>query len=264
MDRLTGLPPGSILQLMHFERRIKNLAPGNFIEVGPGAGDITAILLEHGWKGRVFDLHQPTIDKLSERFSSERQQGCVKFECGDFLKVDIEEGKADLFVTCMVLEHIPKPLIPDFMDRIQRVTNDDSRVITFVPGSPKHWGIEDDIAGHIERYTRETLTEEFSRNGFQPVYCIGLTYPVSNLLLPISNRLISNAESDKKSLSLKNRTALSGDRKVKYKTYFPKITHLILNRLSMKPFDWIQRLFKNNVSCLVIYQESAKRGINEK
>ena len=41
----TVLPPGTILQLMYLRERIKLLTPGRFVEVGPGTGTITALLL---------------------------------------------------------------------------------------------------------------------------------------------------------------------------------------------------------------------------
>ena len=258
MDRLTGLPPGSILQLLHLERRLKPLTPGFFVEVGPGSGDITALLLSLGWAGRVYDLHQPTIERLSSRFTEEIAANRLELNCEDFIKSTELDANADLFISCMVVEHIPKHHIKAFWRSVNQLLTDTGLVISLVPGSPNHWGIEDDIAGHIERFSFASLVDEMEDSGFKPQYTCGLTYPISNWLLPLSNYLVAKSEKSKESLSLKQRTALSGAREVSYKTHFPKIAHLILNRWAMKPFDILQGLFPKSKSSLVIYQESNK------
>ena len=51
MTQSTVLPPGTILQLMHVRERLTRIKPGVFVEVGPGTGEITALLLEIGWRG---------------------------------------------------------------------------------------------------------------------------------------------------------------------------------------------------------------------
>jgi 16S rRNA A1518/A1519 N6-dimethyltransferase RsmA/KsgA/DIM1 with predicted DNA glycosylase/AP lyase activity len=49
------LPPGTLLQLMYVQERIRLVAPGRFIEIGPGGGEITKLLLDHGWSGYSYD-----------------------------------------------------------------------------------------------------------------------------------------------------------------------------------------------------------------
>ena len=48
---MRALPPGTILQLMYLRERLRNIKPGRFIEIGPGSGEITRLLLELGWAG---------------------------------------------------------------------------------------------------------------------------------------------------------------------------------------------------------------------
>ena len=45
------LPPGTILQLMYLRERLENIKPGRFIEIGPGSGEISGLLLDLGWTG---------------------------------------------------------------------------------------------------------------------------------------------------------------------------------------------------------------------
>ena len=55
-----GLPPGSILQLLYFDERIKILMRkgyNSFIEVGSSKGIASNHLLQLGFKGIGFDLN---------------------------------------------------------------------------------------------------------------------------------------------------------------------------------------------------------------
>lgn len=262
-NSFAGLPPGSILQLLHIERRLKKITPGTFIEVGPGAGDVTAVLLSLGWVGHVYDLHKPTIEKLEKKFKKEISDSKLTLHLGDFIGSDQVIDNSDLFISCMVLEHIPKHLVAPFFDKVHQQLKENGLAITIVPGSPSHWGIEDDIAGHVERYTFCSLEDEVRELGFSQKYISGLTFPLSNMFLPLSNHLVKKAEKNKISLKLKARTALSGDRNVKYKTHYPKFINIVLNRWVMRPFDLLQRIFSKSPSSLVIYQESQKVS-NEK
>ena len=56
-----GLPPGSILQFLYFDERIKVLMQkgyNSFIEVGSGKGIVSNHLLNLGFKGIGFDLNK--------------------------------------------------------------------------------------------------------------------------------------------------------------------------------------------------------------
>jgi len=50
---MSALAPGTILQLMYLKERLVDVAPGRFIEVGPGTGEISNLLLKFGWGGSL-------------------------------------------------------------------------------------------------------------------------------------------------------------------------------------------------------------------
>lgn len=58
------LPPGSILQHMHFIKQIRGRAPGYFMEIGPGNGLLSKILLKANWKGVGFEFDKTTASIL--------------------------------------------------------------------------------------------------------------------------------------------------------------------------------------------------------
>jgi hypothetical protein len=119
----------------------------------------------------------------------------------------------------------------------------------------RHWGIEDEIAGHVKRYELHEFDPIARRYGFHLQHLAGLTYPVGNLLLPISNYLVRKRESAKKSLTLRERTILSGNREVIFKTDFPAGFASVLNPVTLYPFHMLQKLFRKHSNSMVIYAE---------
>lgn len=253
------LPPGTLLQLLYLEERVKGMPPGRFIEIGPGGGEITDRLLKRGWSGTVYDLSEETIAKLRQRFASEMGSGQLAVVLGDFLQVadPSPPGESvDLIISCMVMEHLDDGAERKFLEVSATRLKGNGRMIGLVPASPRHWGIEDQIAGHCRRYSKDSLVLLFRAKGWKLGHVAGLTYPVSNLLLPLSNFLVRRQESEKLDLSLLERTKHSGRRQVRFKTHFPSILKWLLNERTMLPLHWIQKLFVKSNNALVLYFEA--------
>ena len=149
------------------------------------------------------------------------------------------------------------------MRRSSEVLKCDGLMIGLVPGSPAHWGIEDDIAGHCRRYTRDKIRSLMANTDWTTGHLVGLTFPVSNFLLPISNFLVNRSEKSKLSLTTIERTKQSGRRNVKFKTHFPSLLGMILNRRVLWPLHLLQKIFKNSDRALVIYFESRPNSRTE-
>ncbi|SIT46001.1 Methyltransferase [Paraburkholderia piptadeniae] len=249
------LPPGTLLQLMYLKDRLRRLRPGRFVEIGPGAGHISALLLDAGWSGVAYDLEASTVAALEARFPTEIASGRYRPVHGNWLELDSSD-KFDLVLSCMVLEHFDDAGERIFIDVARRNLSPDGTMITIVPGSPKHWGIEDEIAGHFRRYTSRSVAELFAASGWQIKHAAGLTFPVSNVLLPLSNFLVRRSEARKLSLSMIERTKQSGIRNVPMKTTFPTILKFLLNERSLLPLHLLQKLFVKSDSALVLYVET--------
>lgn len=249
------LPPGTILQLMYLKERLKRLKPGTFVEIGAGAGNISALLLSMGWKGKAYDLEPSTVEALTDRFSSEIRNGQYKAVNDDWLNSDTTAAY-DLVISCMVMEHLDDDGERKFILRGRDSLREDGVMITIVPGSLKHWGIEDEIAGHFRRYTKEAVSQTLAEEGMHIVHTAGLTFPVSNILYPLSNYLVKRSEAKKLSLSMVERTKQSGIRKVSMKTTFPNALGLLLNEKILYPFHLIQKLFSTSNNAMVLYCEA--------
>uniref|UniRef100_UPI004048BC94 class I SAM-dependent methyltransferase n=1 Tax=Polynucleobacter sp. TaxID=2029855 RepID=UPI004048BC94 len=250
------LPPGTLLQLMYLRERLGLLRPGRFIEIGPGSGEITQMLLNMGWTGRSYDLEVVTIERLYLRFAREIGQGRYTAVNADYLSQPLQSGSADLVISCMVMEHLEDASEFAFMRKSSEILSGGGLMIGLVPDSPAHWGIEDDIAGHCRRYNRDKIQGLMEQTGWAVGHLAGLTFPVSNVLLPISNYLVNRSEKWKLVLSAIERTKFSGRRNVKFKTNFPSLLGLVLNRCVLWPLHFLQKIFKNSDSALVIYFEA--------
>lgn len=252
---MTVLPPGTLLQLMYLKERIKTMRPGRFVEIGPGAGHVTALLLDCGWTGVSYDLEPTTVAAISARFHKEIECGRLRAETGNWLAVGLKEP-VELVISCMVLEHFDDAGERSFIEVAKRNLVPDGVMIAIVPGSSRHWGIEDEIAGHFRRYSDVSARALFESAGWAVRHIAGLTFPVSNLLFPLSNFLVNRAEARKLSLSMVERTKQSGIRKVPMKTTFPSILGLLLNELTMYPFHLMQKACRRSERAMVLYVEA--------
>ncbi len=75
------------------------------------------------------------------------------------------------------------------------------------------------------------------------------------MLFPVSQFLVRRAERDKVALSVQERTRLSGNRAVPFKTTFPRPLRIVLNEAVMYPLHLLQKLNARNPRSMVIYAE---------
>lgn len=251
------LPPGTILQHMYLKERLKRKNPGRFVEVGVGQGVLSRLLLKLGWEGKGYDLNPEALEKARRLNRDAVDAGRYQLRHADWLRASDQEP-VDLIISCMVLEHLNETDERRYVSACQARLKDNGSAIVLVPASPRHWGIEDDIAGHFRRYTRDSLTGLFESHGFQCRDIAGLTYPVSNILLPVSNWLVARAESHQRNLSMRERTEQSGNRDVAGKTTFPPLLGLVLNEGALTPWHGLQKVNRNNPNALVLFAEFEK------
>lgn len=251
---MEDIAPGSILQRIYFKQRLKKLKPGRFLEIGCGKGYLSEMLLKAGWTGIGCDLGAEACELSNERNKTFVNKGQYKAIHADFLSMETT-GSFDLILSMMVIEHLSPQNLTLYFTKCKRLLTPVGSIAVFVPSSMRHWGVEDEIAGHYKRYEFsdfEGIAKEFH---LRIKELSGLTYPVSNLLLGLSNTLVKNSEGHKKDLSLQERTIQSGNRGVAFKTSFPPYLRLILNEYILYPFHLLQRIFKSNKNCMVIYCE---------
>lgn len=247
-------PPGTILQQMYLKERLRSLKRGEFIEVGCGQGYISRLLLDLGWRGMGYDLNPSAVQKATRLNQAAIAQCQYKVNNEDWFSA--QDSKVDLIISCMVLEHLDDFKESHFFNRCKQMLKPGGRMILLVPGSPKHWGIEDEIAGHYRRYSFSEMQQRLEQFNFSQIHLAGLTYPLSNWLLPMSNLLVKKAEQKKLKSTMQERTQASGDRSVLFKTSFPFLLKLILNETLMYPFHLLQKANLTHPHALILYAEA--------
>lgn len=251
------IAPGYILQRMYLHsciRRWKKEKRTTFIEVGSGNGINSQLFLSHGLKGTSFDLNPDACKKNIIRNKKRIEQKRFVVLNEDFLTTKTQT-KADIIFSSMVIEHLKSEDLNQYFERCKECLSYHGLIVCVVPANMRFWGIEDEIAGHYKRYSFECFQKLARSHSLKVVKMSGLTYPVSNIMLGLSNRLVEAAERNKLKLSFEDRTRLSGNRNVRFKTHFPSYMRIILNEFTLYPFHLIQLLFKKNRNAMVIYAE---------
>lgn len=252
-------PPGTVLQRMYLRRRLARLRPGRFIEVGAGEGHLSALLLRAGWRGVGIEADAASAARAREVNRDAIARGRYEVVNGSWLE-PTEGGRlpkdVDLILSCMVLEHLDERGERAYFDRCREHLGRHGRVMVLVPACEAAWGIEDVLAGHFRRYTRARIRQLLDAIGWRLEHLAGLTYPASNLLLPLSNMLVRRTEAHKRDLSMQERTASSGRRQVPGKTAFPAAAALILNEVTLYPLYLLQLASRGARAALVLYAEA--------
>ena len=239
---------------MYFKERLRRLRPGFFVEVGSGRGELSRLLLEHGWSGIAFDLNPASPAHVEDINGEFIENGQFEIRPANWLDEEISR-KADMIVSCMVLEHLNEKDEARYFEKCRRELSDSGVMVLLVPAGKQYWGIEDEIAGHFRRYTRDLLRKQMETSGFEVCHIAGLTFPVSNLLIPLSELLVKRAEEKKQAMTMQQKTIASGIRTVPFKTTFPWLLGLVLNEIVMYPFYWLQKLTRGSTRAMVLYTE---------
>lgn len=252
---IKGYAPGTILQFIFIEDRLKKTLSRNqhFIDVGSGNGQLSNLLLGAGFTGVGVDLNLSACENNVDLNRKYIDQGQYKVVHGDFNS--IKEGSFDFLISSMVIEHIDDNNLMLFIENAKRIVKKDGKLIFLVPSNMNAWGIEDEIAGHVKRYSFNEIENLAKINDLKVYYKCGLNFPISNWLLNISNFIVRKNESYLVEKSELEKTVYTGNRNVKYKTVFPKYLNLVLNEIILRPFHFLQLVNSKNEKSLVMYFE---------
>jgi SAM-dependent methyltransferase len=239
---------------MYIRERLRGRPPGRFVEVGVGSGALSSVLLGLDWQGVAYDISLDAVVAAQKLNSDHIARGRYEVRHEDWLEAEAST-RVDLVISSMVIEHLSSDKEEQYFERCRSWLRRGGLAIVLVPASPAHWGIEDEIAGHIRRYTRQGISQRLRELSWTPRHVAGLTYPLSNVLLPVSNLLVSRAEAQNREFSQEERTRRSGVRKVPLKTHFPQVFALFLNRATLYPLHLLQKANRTNEKALVLYVE---------
>lgn len=256
---IKGHAPGSILQYIFIRNRLGKLfrQKSTFIEVGSGNGHLSNLLLSSGYEGTGVDLNASACENNKTLNAKAISAGKYKVLHNDF--AEVHGGPYDFLISSMVIEHIPDEALMKFIEKAKAMVKDGGTMVFLVPSNMKAWGIEDEIAGHVKRYSFAEINALAEKAGLSVEMRAGLNYPLSNWLLSLSNRLVKRHEGHMNNKTDLEKTVYTGNRSVKYKTVFPAYLNVVLNEVVLWPFHLLQLLNRNNESSLIMYFELKKK-----
>lgn len=208
-------------------------------------------------QGIGYELNEASAKINQEENAVWCKRGAFEVRCKDFLH-DVVGRYVDLVFSHNVIEHLTEKERFVYFDKAKQLLTAKGKIITVVPAGREFWGIEDEIAGHILRFEREDIETICKEHGLRLVHLAYLTYPLSNWLKPLGDRLIRKSESGKLSLTAHERTIASSNRGVEMKTQFHPLWGLVLNKVVLAPFILLQWLNIRNRKGMSLYFELEK------
>jgi SAM-dependent methyltransferase len=235
-------PPGTFCFYQAVFDMIDRLDARTFVEVGCGAGGLSYKLVERGLTGVGYDFSHDAVTLASETLQPFIATKRYQLIQGDIWDITRSEKQVDLGLSMMVMEHVHDEVA--FMQKIASLVRPGGHVMVAVPGRKDKWSIEDDTVGHLRRYDREDLLATFAKAQIHNTEVWSVAVPTANLLFALGNLMIRrSAENEKRQQSQRQQTEASGIREIPFKTVFPPVCKLLLNRVTLAPLFWLQRQF---------------------
>jgi len=147
------------------------------LDAGCGTGFYSRILLDRGFTVDAFDLSNYAIDNITSNLSTENKERFFP-EVSDVFSYTQKHAPYSVIILSEVLEHLNedhKALV-----KIAGLLSDDGFLIITVPTGPELYSADDELSGHVRRYTKSELKQllndsalnivEFRKYGFPMIY----------------------------------------------------------------------------------------------
>jgi dolichyl-phosphate beta-glucosyltransferase len=147
--------------------------PGWLVDVGGGAGGVTALL---GWppdRVAVVEGNETLAAQASRVHGLATARASVH-------EVPLADRAAEVVCLLDVIEHLHDPVVA--LHEAGRVLAPGGRLVVNVPAHQWLWSAADEQLGHVRRYTRRSLRADLAAAGFEPVL---LTHVFSWLVPPV-------------------------------------------------------------------------------
>jgi SAM-dependent methyltransferase len=245
-----AVAPGSILTWLVIKRLLRQHSiKGTFLDVGCGEGYLTGQLLSIGLSGVAVEPSQRALQRMSQRLiGPERER--VQLVNGT-LESNPSASNFDLGCAFMVIEHLTEDV--EFLKELKSRVRPNGYLLVAVPAGLNRWTYEDEIVGHVRRYSSDTLAQVLHRAGItEGIKVIGVGFPFLNVTESIRNRIMQRRYRVSQSIGREERTADSGIWDKVGVNVFPRIFGLAFNGLSLKPLDVISRILRQTDRATVL------------
>ncbi len=171
--------PAYLLRLEPVARFLEKIPPRNFLEVGPGRGDLAAWLAARGFEGILIEPAPEAGESLRRRFAHQER---IRIHPGN-LETLPALLPVKLVIICEVLEHLADDA--GLLREAARRSAPGGLLVGSVPASARLFGESDRRVGHLRRYERGSLSLLLERTGWQPVEILNTGFPLGRLLRPL-------------------------------------------------------------------------------
>jgi len=207
---------------------------GRFLEIGIGAGDFLQELAQLGWEGMGIDLSQEAVEQAKVRLAVVDNK--ITVEQRDFETLEDQFGAIFAFE---VIEHQEDD--KNALNKLYRLLAPEGYLVLSVPARMKHWGANDDWAGHARRYERNELKAKAEEQGFETILIDSFGVPIVNILKKFYDRMIFKQMQKESAMSRNEKSERSWE--VPVASSFQPIFSIIFSQVALYPFLLLQCLF---------------------
>jgi SAM-dependent methyltransferase len=166
--------------IIHLAQRHGKLA-GPVVDFGCGPGDLVEELLRLGFPCKAIDVSAEAVDHVQKRFAG--RPGFLGACVGSLEQLPLQDGEAGAIFLIEVLEHLTPESAARACAEFRRVLQSGGHLILTVPN-------EEDLQAnavacpdcgcifhrmqHVQRFSRESLSEWLVGVGFEPIFVAGL------------------------------------------------------------------------------------------
>ncbi len=149
-------------------RELRRLVePGGLhLECAAGVGSLSLSLARSGYRVVAADASLRSLAVLAGRAAASDLAGRVHPVAADITRLPFRDGTFGSATTAETLEHIPDHGAAT--GELARVLGPGGCLAGTVPAGPRQWSAWDDWAGHLRRYTRESMEALLRGAGLEP------------------------------------------------------------------------------------------------
>jgi 2-polyprenyl-3-methyl-5-hydroxy-6-metoxy-1,4-benzoquinol methylase len=149
-------------------RELKGRAwlPAEVLDAGCGDGSLTAALSRLGYRVSAVDASPLCVERCRQAVAwmPQGDESASRVRQSGLDALPFADGSFDACVSGEVLEHVADDAAA--ARELWRVLRPGGHCVVTVPADPALWGIEDEWAGHLRRYTQRQLADLFGGAGF--------------------------------------------------------------------------------------------------